>query len=268
MSTPVPNPPRGKGMTFPFSHAPSLIQQEGEPDVFSRGQPRAIRLPPQRCGSSPRKRLCFGSASHAQQSSFWVLQSHAQCKGWGWSLWRRGARACGTQAHTEHPRALEPRSSCCPALQEPLTGGGHHRVSNGCCITFPDAPSLFSPNRTKLSSKRRFLSNSWPKIKVQTKLNGARSLIWQGKFPLQFWSLFTTLKVGQTGLRWRNRFGKWSLRGKASKRQTTALQCFQGTLSLPSEQFSFTTQSWNSVTWNYGFLFKLLKFSNLLEQIN
>lgn len=250
MSTPVPNPPQGKGMTFSFSHAPSLIQQERELHLFSRGQPRAVRLPPQRCGSSKRKRLCFGSASHAQQSSSWVVQSYAQCDGWGWSIRRRGARACETQPHTQHaphPLASKHRTSCSRALREPLTGGGgHHGVSNGCCITFPDASSPFSPNRTKLSSKRRFLSNSWPKIKVQTKLNGARSLIWQGKFPLQFWSLFTTLKVGQTGLWWRNLFGKWSLWGKASKWQTTALQCFHGDPFPAIKVIQFYHTRWKS----------------------
>lgn len=130
MSTPVPNPPQGKGMTFSFSHAPSLIQQERELHLFSRGQPRAVRLPPQRCGSSKRKRLCFGSASHAQQSSSWVVQSYAQCDGWGWSIRRRGARACDTQPHTQHaphPLASKHRTSCSRALREPLTGGGAPR---------------------------------------------------------------------------------------------------------------------------------------------
>lgn len=217
MSTPVPNHPRGIGMTFPFSHAPSVIQQEREPYLFSRGQPCAVRLPPQHRGSSKRKRLCFGSASHAQQSSFWVVQAYAQCKGCGWAiLWRgaREARPGRTPCTLPVPRLQSTEPAALVPSRSPWREGEHHGVSNGCCIAFPDASSLSSPKRTKLSSKWRFLSNSWPKIKVQIKLNGARSIIWQGKFPLQFWSLFTTLKVGQTGLRWRNLFGKWSLREK------------------------------------------------------
>lgn len=73
-----------------------------------------------------------------------------------------GGQGGETRARTLRAPCPAPkrRASCSPALQEPPAGGGHHGVSNGCCITFPDASSLFSPKRTKLSSKRRFLSNS------------------------------------------------------------------------------------------------------------
>lgn len=94
-------------MTFPFSHAPSLIQQERELYVFSRGQPCAVRLPPQRRGSGKRKRLCFGSASHAQQSSFWAVQSYAQCNACGWAIPRRGP---GRGDPGAHPAGPVPRS--------------------------------------------------------------------------------------------------------------------------------------------------------------
>lgn len=104
MSTPVPNHPQGIGMTFPFSHAPSLIQQERERCLCSRGQPYAVRLPPQRRGSSKRKRLCFGSASHAQQSSFWAVQSYAQCSACGWAV---------------RDPAAHPARCPCPAFKAP-----------------------------------------------------------------------------------------------------------------------------------------------------
>lgn len=147
MSTPVPNHPQGMGMTFPFSRAPGLIQPERERCLCSRGQPCAVRLPPQRRGSSKRKRLCFGSASHAQQSSFWAPQFYAQCSACGWAIRRRGARQCETLPvpclQSTEPAALLP-------FQEPLLGqGGHQGVSNGCCITFPDASSLFSQKKNK-----------------------------------------------------------------------------------------------------------------------
>lgn len=121
MSTPVPNHPPGMGMTFPFSHAPGLIQPERERCLCSRGQPCAVRLPPQRRGSSKRKRLCFGSASHAQQSSFWAPQSYAQCSACGWAIRRRGARQCETLPvpclQSTEPAVLLP-------FQEPLLGQG------------------------------------------------------------------------------------------------------------------------------------------------
>lgn len=75
--------------------------------------------------------------------------------------WTEGCQGVRHPARSPSPGSKAPTqllSSCSPGA--PDGRGGHHGVSNGCCITFPDASSLFFPKRTKLSSKRRFLSNS------------------------------------------------------------------------------------------------------------
>lgn len=139
-------------MTFPFGHAPSLIQQERELCLFSRGC--AARLPPQRGGSSQRKRLCFGSASPAQQSSSCLAQPHARCTARGRSIGRRGP-----SRPSRSPRAPAPSPE--PAAAVPSRspgGGGHHGVSNGCCITLPDASSAFSPQKKNKAVLKTTLS--------------------------------------------------------------------------------------------------------------
>lgn len=247
---PVPNPPQGKGMTFSFSHAPSLIQQERESCICFPGASPMLSVSHLSDAGAARGSGCVldqpPTRSRAAPGLFNPMLSATAGDGPFDGGGPGRARPSRTPSTLHIPWLQSTEPAALMPSRSPWREGGHHGVSNGCCITFPDASSLFSPNRTKLSSKRRFLSHSWPKIKVQTKLNGARSLIWQEKFPLQFWSLFTALKVGQTGLRWRNLFGKWSLQGKASKWQTTALQCFYGDPFPAIKVIQFYHTRWKS----------------------